>query len=230
MGRHHHTRRVEGFPGEIGGFGGRRGDLDTVQHLGHRDGLGGLLGHAALRIGNSDRGVVHGQGAGGGVGAPRHRPAGVVGVVGRHHHARRVEGFPVVVRCFGGRRGHGDVVQRPHGHRHRCGFLDPGPLIGNGDGLGALRHGVRGEGAVLRHVLGGVVLKGGRHHHARRVERLPDEIGGFGGLCGHGDPARDHQVHLVQQGAAHVHRLGHAFPVQLGGHGPVSDVWQFKLR
>ena len=230
MRRHHHARLVEGFAGKIGGSAGRRGDLNAGQHLGHSDGLGGRLGDAALRIGNRDRGAAHVQGAGGGVGVPGHGPAGFVGIVRRHHHARLVEGFAILVRRLAGRRSHRDMVQDPHSHRHGGSLCDTGPFVGNSHRLGSLRHGFRGKCAILRHVCGGIVRKGRRHHHARRVEILPDEICGFVRLLCHGHAAGDHQVHLIQQGTAHLYHLGHVFTVQGCGHGPAPHVWQFKLR
>ena len=61
----HHSRAVERFAGEIGGFRGCVGHRDTGKVVAHGNGLGAGLTHAALCVGNRDRGIGQSQGAGG---------------------------------------------------------------------------------------------------------------------------------------------------------------------
>ncbi|CAN4050947.1 ABC-type putative transport system, permease component, partial [Dysosmobacter welbionis] len=230
VGRHHHARGAELLTRKIVGPVRRVCHRDMVQRSGHRDGLGVRLGHIPLRIGNGDRGVLHAQGAVGGVGVPRHGPALAVRIVGCHHHALRVECLPVFVVHGIGRCGDLDTGQHPHRHRHGGGLFDPGPLVVDGDGRGVLGNAGGGECTVARHIFGGVILKSCGHHHALRVKCFPDVIGLFVGLGSDCDPPGDHQVHLIQQGAAHLHHLAGALPGQLRGHGPVSHIGQLKFR
>ena len=100
------------------------GHRDTGKVVAHGNGLGAGLTHAALCVGNRDRGIGQSQGAGGRIGPAAHHAGGVVRIFGGNHHSGAAELLPVLVGGFRGCRRHGNAGQGADRDRLGAGLCD----------------------------------------------------------------------------------------------------------
>ena len=183
----HHSRAVERFAGEIGGFRGCVGHRDTGKVVAHGNGLGAGLTHAALCVGNRDCGIGHSQGAGGRIGPAGHHAGGVVRIFGGNHHSGAAELLPVLVGGFRGCRRHGNAGQGADRDCLGAGLCDAVFRVGDRHRRVRLGKGAAGGVRPAGDGLFGAVGHGGLNHHSGGVETLTDVIRGFVGCGFHGN-------------------------------------------